>query len=213
MGIVGRGSFPTCHSNLTPPKTHQSPHPTRSLRLCQFKIKTPCHQQFGSLGALSEHFDDAIYWRGVVGGEVTSNDVPLPLTRLQIKANNVRAEIMDGLYYKLQRSLVDHLSSAAVSARRVGKNEDVSVQPTGAKYDRDLGLLKDAHVQVGLRNPPYNQLESAIPDFLYVLRPEPNWCPFLPPCRNIRTPEHPLPTVVFSPPPNVSPAALQSRTA
>ena len=48
------------------------------LWVVQGRIQVPRHYQCCALGPLLEHGKDTLYCQGVVGGEVTSNDVPLP---------------------------------------------------------------------------------------------------------------------------------------
>ena len=77
-----------CHSRrgiLSPPV---------ALRLRQVYIEIPCHQQFGAPGALLERDYNTLYCQGVVGGKVTSHDVPPPLPRRQLEADNVGSEML-----------------------------------------------------------------------------------------------------------------------
>ena len=56
------------------------------------------HHNLQSLGALFERYSDTFYHRGVVRGEVTSDDVPLLIPRRQLEANDVWFELMNGLH-------------------------------------------------------------------------------------------------------------------
>ena len=67
--------------------------PLISLRIRQVDVQVSCHQKFGTPGALLERCDV-----GVVRGEVTSDDVPSPLPRRQMEANNVGPKLMDFLH-------------------------------------------------------------------------------------------------------------------
>ena len=68
----------------------------------QEHIKVSRYQQFGAPGSLLEPSDENLYRQGVVGCEVTSNDVPLPLPCGQLKSDNVGPELLDGLHCKPQ---------------------------------------------------------------------------------------------------------------
>ena len=62
---------------------------TISLGLLQICVEVSRHQQLRSPGTLFERCDDTLYCQGVVGGEVTSDDVPSPLPRFQLGSENV----------------------------------------------------------------------------------------------------------------------------
>ena len=63
----------------------------RLISLCLVKvgIEVPRHQHFGSPGEIFERCGGILYFQCVVGGEVTTDDVPSPLPRFQLKSNNV----------------------------------------------------------------------------------------------------------------------------
>ena len=110
--------MPTCP--LVPP----SPMPPRRVQVSR-------HHQFGSLGALLERFDDPLYCRGVVGGEVTFHDVPTPHPRYQLEADDVGSKLWDGLHRKTRRRPVEDCHSATVSARRVCRDDAIPSRPAG----------------------------------------------------------------------------------
>ena len=135
------------------------------------------HQKFGSSGELSKSCDDAINIRGVVGGEVTSNDVPSPLPRCQLKDDNFVAKLPYYLHREPQGRLVEHRHSSVVSAQSVHSNGAVAGWPAGADSIRNLGFLEGAQVQVGLGHTPRCRLQSSVLAVLYVVQFEPNGHP------------------------------------
>ena len=74
-------------SSLRPPSVY-----------ARLTFRSPIQQQFGTPGALLEDWDDTLYRWSVVGGDITSDDVPLPIPRLQMKSDNVEPEPLDGLH-------------------------------------------------------------------------------------------------------------------
>ena len=66
----------------------------RPLHMFNIIIKVPLHQQFGFLGALYQRCNDALNRRGVVGGELTPNDVPPRLPLCQLKTDSVWAILL-----------------------------------------------------------------------------------------------------------------------
>ena len=74
--------------------------PPFALWLQQFHIEIPCHQQFVAPGALLERGDNTLYCRGVVGGEVTSDDLPLPRSHRELETDDVRAKLVHGFHHK-----------------------------------------------------------------------------------------------------------------
>ena len=73
-----------------------------SLRLRQVRVEISPHQQFGYLGVLSEHCNKSLYLRGVVEGKATYDDVPPPLPRCHLKADNVMSKLLDGRHCEMQ---------------------------------------------------------------------------------------------------------------
>ena len=132
--------------NPPPPMPLQSLHTAPSFWTRQFRIEIPRHQQFVSPGALSECYNDNIYSRGVVGGEVTSDDVQWPLPRFQLKGDNIWSKLLNGLYRKLWGRPVEYRHSDAVSAQRVRSDDAVSVQPPSVDSVGDTGFLGDSQV-------------------------------------------------------------------
>ena len=63
------------------------------LRIRQCRVEVPRHQQCGAPGPLLERGEDTIYRRGVVRGEVTSNDVPPPRSCRQLEADDVGSKL------------------------------------------------------------------------------------------------------------------------
>ena len=70
------------------------------LRLRHCRVQVSCNQQCGALGHLLERGDGTLYRRVVVGGEVASNDVPLPRPRRQLEAEDVDTKLSHGLHPK-----------------------------------------------------------------------------------------------------------------
>ena len=167
-----------------------------ALRLRQFHVEVSRRQQFGSLGPLFERGNDTFYCRGVVGGEVTSHDVPPPLPRRHLESDNVGPKSSDGLHRKMGCWPVKHWHSAAVSARRVYSDDAIPNQPAGVDSVSYLGLLKDSQVYFDLGHPPQRRLQSPVTFVTNVIGAKPNRHP--PPCRNFGTPIYPLPRDAFS---------------
>ena len=95
---------------------------------------------------------------------------------------------------------VKHCYSAAVSARRVHNNDAVPSRPVGVDSVSDLGLLKYAHVHVGLGHTPQHQLQYPVTSITNVVGAETNCYPL--PRRTPGNPTHPPPTdALLSPDP------------
>ena len=81
--------------------------------------------------AVSQCRDDPLYRPSVVGGDVTSDDVPLPPAGHQLKAYDVRPIWPHLLYREVCPLLVEQCYSAAVLARRVRRDDTVSGRRAG----------------------------------------------------------------------------------
>ena len=91
--------------------------PPIPLRLQKIQIKLSCHQNFGAPVFFLEHGNDTLYRLGVVGGELTSNDLTSPLPCRQLEANDVGPELLDGLHRKKRWWPIEDCNPAAVPAR------------------------------------------------------------------------------------------------
>ena len=180
--------------------------PPVAFRLRQVYIEIPRHQQSGAPGALLERDDDTLYCQGVVGGKVTSHDVPPPLPRRQLEADDVGPKLLDGLHHKMRCRPVKHCHSAALSDWHVRCDDAIPSQTVGADSICYLCLMEDAQVHVGLGHIPQCRLWSPVTAVTDVVGAEPNRC--LPPRRTPSTLTHPPPTDAFLTP---DPAALPAR--
>ena len=121
-------------------RRHQSHHYILlypiSSRLLQVCVYVSCHRQLWSLGALCESCDDTIYRQGVVGGEVTSDAVPLLLPHRQLEADGIWTKVMDGIHRIPQWRPIEHHYSAVVSARHVHSDNAVPGRPKGVNSSR-----------------------------------------------------------------------------
>ena len=137
-----------------PPLSYHTPHPPVLLWIRQVRVHVSHHQKFGSLGELLEHFNDPLYCQGVVGGEVTSHDVPPPRPLHQLEADDAGDKLLDGLHRKMRYRPMEDCHSAAVLARHVRRNNAIPSRPAGVDTIRHFCLLKYAQVHVGLEHPP-----------------------------------------------------------
>ena len=169
--------------------------PMVSLRIFQVDIEVPCHQQFGTPGALLERGDDTLYLQGDVGGKLISHDVTPLLPCRQLEADDIGSELLDGLHCKMRRQTVKHSHSAAVSDRRVCRNDAIPSRPAAVDSVCYLCFLEDYQVHVSLGHPPQRRLQSSVTTVTDVVGAEPNR--HLTSRSTPSTPTHPLPTDAF----------------
>ena len=81
-------------------------------------------------------------------------------------------------------------------ARRVCGNDAVPGRPAGVDSDRQLSLLQDTQVHIGLRYPSQCQLQSAVPAVTYIVCSKTYHLPH--PRSPLSTPAHSLPMYTFS---------------
>ena len=134
---VGRHVIQSCRRQCR----HYLLLPLISLWLFQVCIEVPCHQQIQSPVAIFERCDDTLYCWGVIGGEVTSDDVPSLLPSCHLEADNIWPELLNELHRIPRWRPVKHCNSAAVSTWRNCSNDAVSIPPTGVTSTCQLGLL------------------------------------------------------------------------
>ena len=111
-GIVTEGSVLTCLTTPLPRNSPQYPRPTplpMASRDWHWSIHTLvvwiCTRN-------SKRRDNTINCWGVVGGKVTSDNVPLPLPRSQLKYGDVESELMDHFHQDPWVHPVEHHYSA-----------------------------------------------------------------------------------------------------
>ena len=68
--------------------------PLCSLWSLEVGIKIAVHRQFEPLGGISDIRYNAFNGRGVVGAEVESRDVLLPISRHQLESDNIGSELL-----------------------------------------------------------------------------------------------------------------------
>ena len=180
--------------------------PPDALQLRQLCIEVSRHQQSGTMWPLLESGEDTIYCQGVIGGDVTSQDVPPLVPRRQLKADNIGPEMLDSLYRKIWCWPVEYCHSAAVSAWRVCSKNAVPIQPAGVDSISYLSLLKDAQVHLSLGHPPQSRLQPPVSSVTNLISTIPN--PHPTPRRTPVTLTHPPPTDAFLSP---DPAALPAH--
>ena len=102
--------------------------------------------------------------------------------RCHLEADDVGPKLLDSLHREMWFQPVKHCHSAAVSARRICRNDAIPNRPKGVYFVCYLCLLEDAQVHVGLVNPPQRQLQSPVTAVTDVVYAEPNR--YLPPSQD-----------------------------
>ena len=112
-----------------------------TLWRCKVNVEIPRHQQLRSPRSAPERFDDPLHRRRVVGGKVTSHNVPSPCPRRELKSDDIGPELPHRLQGEVWSRAVENCDAAAVSARRVRRNDAISGQPAGVDSISKFGFL------------------------------------------------------------------------
>ena len=115
--------------------------------------------------------------------------------RCQLEADDVGSILLVSLHREMRHRPVEHCHSAKMSARRVCRNDAITIRPVGAHAVSDFCFLEDAHVHVGLGHPPKCQLQSPVTTVTDIIGAKHNW--HRPPRKTHSTTTNPLPTDAF----------------
>ena len=116
------------------------------------------HQKFGPVGALSNSRKDTLNGRGIIGGEVASDNVPLLLPCHHLYSDDVGSELLQRLDRKLYLHVVKHCHSNTITDWCAHRDNAVAAQFAGVFTICKLRIFEDAKVQVGLGHPPQRRL-------------------------------------------------------
>ena len=102
-------------------------------------------------------------------------------------------KLLHRLHHEVGFGAVEKCDAAAVSARRIRRNDAIAGRPAGVDSLREFCLLEDSQVHVGLGHPPECHFQPPLSAVTDVVGAESNW--HLPTRRPPGSVAHVLPTV------------------
>ena len=112
---------------------------------------------------LADGHDDVLYGQGVFQGQVAPRDIPPPIARRYLEADDVRPVVLEHLYGEVIIRPVEDNNAASVRASILRIHHLVSTRLTRINTLCDISLLEYFHVHVGLGRSAQGGFQSPNP--------------------------------------------------
>ena len=124
--------------------------PCIPLWFCEVWVKIACHQQICPPVVLSYDPNNMLYWGGVLRGQLTTHNKPVPPPWCQLKYGDVQSMLLVVLCRKARQLAVENHHASTVLARRTRHYHHILWLLLHVYSISDIGLLNKYQFNFGL---------------------------------------------------------------